>query len=158
MYILFEVCLLFLKLLTLLHPLQSKDKMKRGSRRGCFQLRHAIIGIDDEDDSTFTIRVESRIYHFQGCVTCCNVVWHAVTWHEVGCCDTVLEFDAAVLYLPWCNVIPSSRVTFLNISAPNFQLSSNNRHVKKAVYASFCYLWTSCWAPVSKNLHSFLPF
>ena len=47
-------------------PLQSKDKMKRGSRRGCFQLKRAIIGIDDEDDSTFTIRVDNRIYHFQG--------------------------------------------------------------------------------------------
>lgn len=46
--------------------LQSKDKMKRGSRRGCFQLKRAIIGIDDEDDSTFTIRIDSRIYHFQG--------------------------------------------------------------------------------------------
>ena len=46
--------------------MQSKDKMKRGTRRGCFQLRRAIIGIDDEDDSTFTIRVDNRIYHFQG--------------------------------------------------------------------------------------------
>ena len=40
--------------------------MKRGSRRGCLRLRRAIVGIDDEDDSTFTIRVDSRIYHFQG--------------------------------------------------------------------------------------------
>lgn len=45
---------------------QSKDKMKRGTRRGCFQLKQAIIGIDDEEDSTFTIGVDSRIYHFQG--------------------------------------------------------------------------------------------
>ena len=45
---------------------QSKDKMKRGSRRGCFRLKRAIIGIDDEDECTFTIRVESRTYHFQG--------------------------------------------------------------------------------------------
>ncbi|KAF3834664.1 hypothetical protein F7725_027222 [Dissostichus mawsoni] len=35
----------------------SKDKMMRGSRRGCVRLRGAVIGIDDEDDSTFTITV-----------------------------------------------------------------------------------------------------
>lgn len=40
--------------------------MKRGSRRGCFRLKTAFVGIDDEDDCTFTIRVESRTYHFQG--------------------------------------------------------------------------------------------
>lgn len=40
--------------------------MKRGSRRGCFHLKRVIIGIDDEDDCTFTIRVENRVYHFQG--------------------------------------------------------------------------------------------
>ena len=45
---------------------QSKDKMKRGSRRGCIRLKRAIIGIDDEDDCTFTIRVDNRIFHFQG--------------------------------------------------------------------------------------------
>lgn len=43
----------------------SKDKMKKGSRRGCFSLKGAIIGIDDQDDSTFTIRVQDRTYHFQ---------------------------------------------------------------------------------------------
>ena len=48
--------------------------MKKGSRRGCFSLKGAIIGIDDQDDSTFTIRVQDRTYHFQGtteqtCVT-----------------------------------------------------------------------------------------
>ena len=45
---------------------QSKEKMKRGSRRGCIRLKRAIIGIDDEDDCTFTIRVDNRIFHFQG--------------------------------------------------------------------------------------------
>ncbi len=40
--------------------------MKRGSRRGCFRLKTAFVGIDDEDDCTFTIRVDSRTYHFQG--------------------------------------------------------------------------------------------
>ncbi|KAL5487404.1 hypothetical protein EMCRGX_G019998 [Ephydatia muelleri] len=43
----------------------SKDKMKKGSRRGCFSLKGAIIGIDDQDDSTFTIRVQDRTFHFQ---------------------------------------------------------------------------------------------
>uniref|UniRef100_F6VTM3 Oxysterol-binding protein n=1 Tax=Ciona intestinalis TaxID=7719 RepID=F6VTM3_CIOIN len=43
----------------------SKDKMKRGARRGCVRLRDAIIGIDDEDDSTFTITVDQKVFHFQ---------------------------------------------------------------------------------------------
>ena len=45
---------------------QSKEKMKRGSRRAAIQLKGAIIGIDDEDDCTFTIRDQTRIFHFQG--------------------------------------------------------------------------------------------
>ncbi|XP_056460300.1 oxysterol-binding protein-related protein 9-like [Gadus chalcogrammus] len=44
----------------------SKDKMMRGSRRGCVRLRGAVIGIDDEDDSTFTITVDQKTFHFQG--------------------------------------------------------------------------------------------
>ncbi|KAK2540459.1 Osbpl9 [Columba guinea] len=67
----------------------SKDKMMRGSRRGCVRLRWcsdrvcaadvtarltrilffvsqgAVIGIDDEDDSTFTITVDQKTFHFQ---------------------------------------------------------------------------------------------
>ncbi|XP_076676333.1 oxysterol-binding protein-related protein 9 isoform X2 [Andrena cerasifolii] len=48
----------------------SKDKMMRGARRGCVRLRGAIIGIDDEDDSTFTITTSSykddpKTFHFQ---------------------------------------------------------------------------------------------
>ena len=53
-------------LLSITSPLQSKEKMKRGSRRACIQLKGAIIGIDDEDDCTFTIRDQTRTYHFQG--------------------------------------------------------------------------------------------
>ena len=45
---------------------QSKNKMSRGSRRGCIMLRKAIVGIDDEDDCTFTIHSEGRTSHFQG--------------------------------------------------------------------------------------------
>ncbi|KAK7503994.1 hypothetical protein BaRGS_00004726 [Batillaria attramentaria] len=43
----------------------SKEKMMKGSRRGCVRLRGAIIGIDDEEDSTFTITVDQKTFHFQ---------------------------------------------------------------------------------------------
>ncbi|RUS80959.1 hypothetical protein EGW08_011279 [Elysia chlorotica] len=39
--------------------------MVKGSRRGCVRLKGAIIGIDDEDDSTFTITVDHKTFHFQ---------------------------------------------------------------------------------------------
>jgi hypothetical protein len=37
----------------------------RGARRGCVRLKGAVIGIDDEDDSTFTITVDHKTFHFQ---------------------------------------------------------------------------------------------
>ncbi|CAK9805067.1 Oxysterol-binding protein-related protein 9 [Anthophora quadrimaculata] len=48
----------------------SKEKMMRGARRGCVRLRGAIIGINDEDDSTFTITTSSckddpKTFHFE---------------------------------------------------------------------------------------------
>ncbi|XP_022657638.1 oxysterol-binding protein-related protein 9-like isoform X2 [Varroa destructor] len=43
----------------------SKENMARGARRGCVRLQGAVIGIDDEDDSTFTIRVDRKGFHFQ---------------------------------------------------------------------------------------------
>lgn len=43
----------------------SREKMIRGVRRGCVRLKGAVIGIDDEDDSTFTITVDSKTFHFQ---------------------------------------------------------------------------------------------
>ena len=43
----------------------SKEKMRRGVRRGCVRLRGALVGIDDEDDSTFTITVDNKTFHFQ---------------------------------------------------------------------------------------------
>ncbi|XP_076440385.1 oxysterol-binding protein-related protein 9-like isoform X2 [Babylonia areolata] len=43
----------------------SKEKMVKGTRRGCVRLSGAIIGIDDEDDSTFTITVDQKTFHFQ---------------------------------------------------------------------------------------------
>jgi hypothetical protein len=44
---------------------QSKEKMVRGVRRGCVRLKGAVIGIDDEDDSTFNITVDGKTFHFQ---------------------------------------------------------------------------------------------
>ncbi|CAK9298155.1 unnamed protein product [Gordionus sp. m RMFG-2023] len=43
----------------------SRDKMKKGSRRGCVYLQKAMIGIDDEDDSGFSITSDSKQFHFQ---------------------------------------------------------------------------------------------
>ncbi|CAL4074848.1 unnamed protein product, partial [Meganyctiphanes norvegica] len=43
----------------------SKEKMVRGARRGCVRLKGAIVGIDDDDDSTFTITVDAKTFHFQ---------------------------------------------------------------------------------------------
>ena len=45
--------------------------MRRGSRRGCITLRKAIVGIDDEDNCTFTIHSDGRTYHFQGMYNIC---------------------------------------------------------------------------------------
>lgn len=39
--------------------------MRRGVRRGCVRLRGAVVGIDDEDDSTFTVTVDNKTFHFQ---------------------------------------------------------------------------------------------
>ncbi|EHB16268.1 Oxysterol-binding protein-related protein 9 [Heterocephalus glaber] len=39
--------------------------MMRGSPRGCVRLRGDVIGIDDEDDSTFTITVDQKTFHFR---------------------------------------------------------------------------------------------
>ncbi|KAK7586240.1 hypothetical protein V9T40_004116 [Parthenolecanium corni] len=39
--------------------------MIRGVRRGCVRLKGAIIGIDDEDNTTFTITVDGKTFHFQ---------------------------------------------------------------------------------------------
>nr|CAH7761845.1 unnamed protein product [Callosobruchus chinensis] len=39
--------------------------MMRGVRRGCVRLKGAVVGIDDEDDSTFTVTVDHKTFHFQ---------------------------------------------------------------------------------------------
>lgn len=46
-------------------PLQSKEKMSKGVRRGCVRLKGAVVGIDDQDMTTFTITVDHKTFHFQ---------------------------------------------------------------------------------------------
>ncbi|KAF6209182.1 hypothetical protein GE061_014927 [Apolygus lucorum] len=43
----------------------SRDQMVRGERRGCINLKRAVIGIENEDDTTFTITSMMKTYHFQ---------------------------------------------------------------------------------------------
>ena len=37
----------------------------KGVRRGCVRLKEAVIGIDDQEDNTFTITVDHKTFHFQ---------------------------------------------------------------------------------------------
>lgn len=37
----------------------------KGVRRGCVRLKGAVIGIDDQDVTTFTITVDHKTFHFQ---------------------------------------------------------------------------------------------
>ncbi|XP_036332645.1 uncharacterized protein LOC118743988 [Rhagoletis pomonella] len=39
--------------------------MMKGVRRGCVRLKDAVIGIDDQEDNTFTITVDHKTFHFQ---------------------------------------------------------------------------------------------
>uniref|UniRef100_A0A336LKT5 Oxysterol-binding protein n=1 Tax=Culicoides sonorensis TaxID=179676 RepID=A0A336LKT5_CULSO len=43
----------------------SKEKMIKGVRRGCVRLKGAVLGIDDQDMTTFTITVDHKTFHFQ---------------------------------------------------------------------------------------------
>ncbi|CAD7077365.1 unnamed protein product [Hermetia illucens] len=43
----------------------SKEKMMKGVRRGCVRLKGAVIGIEDQEDNTFTITVDHKTFHFQ---------------------------------------------------------------------------------------------
>ncbi|GIX97681.1 hypothetical protein CDAR_257191 [Caerostris darwini] len=87
----------------------SKEKMVRGARRGCVRLKGAIIGIDDEDDSTFTITVDDKTFHFQARDTEERDKWiHALEdtilrhtqsyslqtkWNEVCISSSLHDFD-----------------------------------------------------------------
>ena len=37
----------------------------KGVRRGCVRLKGAVMGIDDQDPTTFTITVDHKTFHFQ---------------------------------------------------------------------------------------------
>lgn len=87
----------------------SKEKMVRGARRGCVRLKGAIIGIDDEDDSTFTITVDEKTFHFQARDTDERDKWiHALEdtilrhthsysfqarWEELNISSSLHDFD-----------------------------------------------------------------
>ena len=51
--------------------------MRRGVRRGCVRLRGAVVGIDDEDDATFTVTVDNKTFHFQ-------VLFNRVDWSRMS--------------------------------------------------------------------------
>ena len=50
-------------LLPILFPSVIRIHLK--VRRGCVRLKGALVGIDDEDDSTFTVTVDNKTFHFQ---------------------------------------------------------------------------------------------
>uniref|UniRef100_A0A8C9TVM5 Oxysterol-binding protein n=1 Tax=Scleropages formosus TaxID=113540 RepID=A0A8C9TVM5_SCLFO len=79
----------------------SKDKMMRGSRRGCVRLRGAVIGIDDEDDSTFTITVDQKTFHFQARDADEREKWiHALE-------GTILRHTLQLQVWAWAGFVPS---------------------------------------------------
>lgn len=49
--------------------------MVRGVRRGCVRLKGAMIGIDDEDNLTFTVTVDSKTFHFQARTRADRELW-----------------------------------------------------------------------------------
>lgn len=69
LYFAFNLVLLIKIMLSLLSSthtrLQSKEKMSKGVRRGCVRLKGAVVGIDDQDMTTFTITVDHKTFHFQ---------------------------------------------------------------------------------------------
>ncbi|CAI6348338.1 unnamed protein product [Macrosiphum euphorbiae] len=49
--------------------------MVRGVRRGCVRLKGAMIGIDDEDNLTFTVTVDGKTFHFQARTRADRELW-----------------------------------------------------------------------------------
>lgn len=43
----------------------SKEKMMRGTRRGCVRLAEAIVSIEDEDQTLFSLTVDDKTFHLQ---------------------------------------------------------------------------------------------
>ncbi|XP_050542559.1 oxysterol-binding protein-related protein 9 isoform X2 [Daktulosphaira vitifoliae] len=54
---------------------KTREKMIRGVRRGCVRLKGAIIGIDDEDNLTFTVTVDGKTFHFQARTRADRELW-----------------------------------------------------------------------------------
>lgn len=44
----------------------SRDKMLKGQQRGCMTLKGAIVGIDGENNSLFTLTGDGKVFHLQG--------------------------------------------------------------------------------------------
>ncbi|CAJ0578082.1 unnamed protein product, partial [Mesorhabditis spiculigera] len=44
----------------------SRDKMLKRQQRGCMRLRGAIVGIDGENESLFTLTQDGKVFHLQG--------------------------------------------------------------------------------------------
>ncbi|XP_065212869.1 oxysterol-binding protein-related protein 9 isoform X2 [Planococcus citri] len=80
----------------------SREKMIRGVRRGCVRLKGAIIGIDDEDNTTFTVTVDGKTFHFQArnfdererWVRCLE---DTIVRHAYGCLSSTssMQFDSS---------------------------------------------------------------
>ncbi|EYC06196.1 hypothetical protein Y032_0077g1085 [Ancylostoma ceylanicum] len=51
----------------------SREKMLKGQQRGCMRLHGAVVGIDGENNSLFTVTVDGKVFHLQhihsGCET-----------------------------------------------------------------------------------------
>ncbi|VDM56425.1 unnamed protein product [Angiostrongylus costaricensis] len=44
----------------------SREKMLKGQQRGCMRLHGAVVGIDGENNSLFTVTVDGKVFHLQG--------------------------------------------------------------------------------------------
>lgn len=61
-----------------LHYYTSRDKMLKGQKRGCIRLKGAVIGIDGENNSLFTVTVDSKTFHLQVPQVFSKVVDHVI--------------------------------------------------------------------------------
>lgn len=59
-----------------------------------FVSQGAVIGIDDEDDSTFTITVDQKTFHFQG-----ELKGEILSLHGPACFSSLLSW--VVCWMPW---------------------------------------------------------
>jgi len=68
--------------------------MMRGARRGCLRLRGAQIGIDNDDDSTFTISSDQKTFHFQARDTSEREKWIKALEETINCHSQSDKFHA----------------------------------------------------------------